>query len=80
MTHHKRVALVRAKKGGEHRDGGGLAGAVRPKQTEDFTSLNVEAYTLNGVMVAKGFVQVFNLNGRFGHGMEPVNACDISLS
>ena len=56
MTHHQRIAFVRAQQAREHRDGGGLTGSVRTQQAEDFPLLNFERDSVHGFQFAKGFV------------------------
>ena len=63
MAHHQSVAFVGAQQGGEHGNGGGLAGAVGAEQAKDFARLDVETDALHGLDFAKGFVQVCYLNG-----------------
>ena len=71
MTHDQGVAFIRAQQAGEHRDGGGLAGAVGAKQAEDLAFFHAEIDALNSLAFAKGFVQVLYFDGFFHNYMPP---------
>src|SRR5260370_41823957 len=55
----------------ENLDGGGFAGAVRPKQAENFSFFHIEADAADGFDVAVTFNEVFDLKNGIGHVRRP---------
>ena len=69
----------------EYLNGGGLASAVRPEQSEDLALVNGEVESVDGVLVAVGLAETRNRDGRFGtgrcgHGCERMGAPRASAS
>jgi hypothetical protein len=60
---HRAPAGSGRQEAAEHADDGGLAGAVRPQETEDFALLHLEGNVVHGHEVAKGFDQVADFEG-----------------
>jgi hydroxymethylpyrimidine/phosphomethylpyrimidine kinase len=63
MAHDQGIALVGVQKAGEHGDGCALTSAIGTEQTKDLSSPDVKAHALDGVDVAKVFVQILHLDG-----------------
>jgi len=53
--------------GGQHFDGGRLAGAIRAQEGEDFTLLDLQGDVIDGDEIAEGFDEVAHSD----HGLGP---------
>src|SRR5258708_22091298 len=63
------LAAVRRIEAGDHVDRGGLAGAVRPDQSQNFAGCDMEAQSVQRIKAAEAFCQFFHVeNGRAFRG------------
>ena len=62
------VAVVGLENGGEHSDGRGLAGSVRPEQAEDLLGADGEGDVVDGLDGAKGFSEMAGYDEVLGCG------------
>ena len=66
MAHHMRFASSWFQQAAQHLEGGGLAGAVRAEQAEDFALLHLEADVVGGGELAEALGEVSARHGNVG--------------
>ena len=70
-TEHGRTPGVRTQQGGEHADGGCLARAVRPEQTEDAALGHSKVEAVEGAGFAEGLPHTLGKDG-ICHNSQPI--------
>ena len=68
---HERVPRGRPQDPGEHAQGGGLAGAVRPHEAEQLAAPDLEAHPGDGGEIAEFAAEAFDAEEGIGHGFIP---------
>ena len=66
MSEHRGPAVVGSQQGGEHGDGGGLAGAVGAEHAVDGAGPHLQIDAVDGAIVAEDFDEAFRLDGELG--------------
>src|SRR5437763_11935601 len=63
VAHNAHLTARGMTQASNHSDGGGLARSIRPQQSEDLSSSRAQREVIDGTKRAKGFGEVFDLNG-----------------